>query len=56
MKGGAESRRNRAQAEADASAAAQQQAAETTAEHQEKLDLFKRGFGACLESKGYTVK
>lgn len=23
---------------------------------QEKLDLFKRGFGACLESKGYTVK
>jgi len=29
----------------------QQQAA-----NQEQLKLFKAGFGACLESKGYTVK
>jgi hypothetical protein len=32
---------------AEAQAAAQQQA---------RLDTFKRGFGACLEGKGYTVK
>ena len=35
---------------------AQQQATEQAVAQQEKLDLFKRGFGACLESKEYTVK
>lgn len=46
----------KAQAEADAEAASQRQANEQQAAQQEKLDLFKKGFSACLESKGYTVK
>lgn len=56
LKGGAESRKNRAQAEADATAAAQQQTSQQQAAQQEKLDLFKKGFSACLEAKGYSVK
>ena len=56
LKGGADKRR--AQAEAEKAAAnkqeetVQQQAAAT----QEQLNLFKKGFAACLEPKGYTVK
>lgn len=56
MKGGAESRRKKSQAEADANAAAQQQTSQQQAAQQEKIDLFRKGFSACLESKGYTVK
>ena len=56
LKGGAESRKKKAQAEADAAAAAKQQTSEQQAAQQQKLDLFKKGFSACLESKGYTVK
>jgi hypothetical protein len=49
LKGGAEKRRQRADAEQHA---AQQQQQVT----QEQASLFNKGFGACLESKGYTVK
>jgi hypothetical protein len=56
MKGGAEKRKQQAEAEAQASAAQQQQAAQQQAATQEQTDLFKKGFAACLESKGYTVK
>jgi YMGG-like Gly-zipper len=56
LKGGANSRQQQAKAQEDAAkqqeAAAQQQQAAT----QEQLNLFKKGFSACLESKGYTVK
>jgi hypothetical protein len=55
-------------AQKKASSAAQQQAAQqtaqqqqqaqsqATAEHQQKLDSFKRAFSACMDSKGYSVK
>jgi hypothetical protein len=56
VKGGAEKRRAQEQAQQDAAkkqeATVQQQAAAT----QEQLNLFKKGFAACLEPKGYTVK
>lgn len=56
VKGGAESRKNRAEAEEQAAEAAQQQTAEQHSAQQQQMDLFRKGFGACLESKGYTVK
>ena len=56
MKGGAEKRKQQAaeqqQAAQQQQAAAQQQQAAVN----EQAGLFKKGFGACLESKGYTVK
>ena len=56
MKGGAEKRKQ--QAAAQQQAAQQQQAAaqQQQAAVNEQAGLFKKGFGACLESKGYTVK
>ncbi len=56
MKGGADKRRQ--QAAAQEQAAQQQQAAaqQQQAAVNEQANLFKKGFGACLESKGYTVK
>lgn len=56
LKGGAEKRR--AQAEAEKEAANKQAATvqQQTAATQEQLNLFKKGFAACLEPKGYTVK
>lgn len=56
MKGGAEKRKQ--QAAAQEQAAQQQQAAaqQQQAAVNEQAGLFKKGFGACLESKGYTVK
>jgi hypothetical protein len=56
LKGGAEQRKQQAQAQAQAAAAKQQQAAQQQAANQQQLDLFKKGFAACLEPKGYTVK
>ena len=46
------------QRQAAEQAAQQQQRAtqQTQAAQQEQLGLFKKGFAACLESKGYTVK
>jgi hypothetical protein len=56
MKGGAEKRRAHAQAEQQAAAQQQQATSQQQAAINEKSSLFKKGFGACLESKGYTVK
>ena len=56
MKGGQQKRQQQAQAQQHAAqqqeAAVQQQQAAVN----EQANLFKKGFGACLESKGYTVK
>jgi hypothetical protein len=49
VKGGAEKRRQKKEAEQHA-AQQQQQII------QEQNSLFNKGFGTCLESKGYTVK
>jgi hypothetical protein len=54
--GGAKSRQQQAQAEAQAQANAQQQTAQQQAAQQQQMDLFKKGFAACLEPKGYTIK
>jgi uncharacterized protein YcfJ len=54
--GGRQSRKNQQQA---AEQATQQQAQATQqqqAAQQQQVDLFKKGFAACLEPKGYTVK
>jgi hypothetical protein len=56
MRGGAEKRRANAQAQEQAAAQQQQAAAQQQAAVNEQAALFKKGFGACLESKGYTVK
>jgi uncharacterized protein YcfJ len=54
--GGRQSRKNQQQA-AEQSAQQQQQATQQQqAAQQQQLDLFKKGFAACLEPKGYTVK
>jgi hypothetical protein len=56
VKGGAESRKKQAQSQSEAAAATQQQTAQQQAAQQQQLDLFNKGFAACLEPKGYTVK
>jgi hypothetical protein len=56
LKGGAERRRQQAQAQQDAAKQAQEATQQQHAATQEQLTLFKKGFGACLESKGYKVK
>ena len=56
LKGGAEKRRAQAQAEQDAAKKQEEAAQQQTAATQEQLNLFKKGFAACLEPKGYTVK
>ena len=54
--GGRQSRKNQQQA-AEQSAQQQQQATQQQqASQQQQLDLFRKGFAACLEPKGYTVK
>lgn len=54
--GGRQSRKNQQQA-AQQSAQQQQQATQQQqAASQQQKDLFKKGFAACLEPKGYTVK
>ena len=56
LKGGAEKRRQQAAAQQQAAQQQQQVSAEHQAAINEQAALFKKGFGACLESKGYTVK
>jgi YMGG-like Gly-zipper len=56
LKGGAEKRRAQAQAEQDAAKKQEATVQQQTAATQEQLNLFKKGFAACLEPKGYTVK
>ena len=56
VKGGAEARKKQEQAKQQAAQQQQQAAEQQKAATGEQLTLFKNGFGACLESKGYTVK
>ena len=56
LKGGAEKRRAQEQAQQDAAKKQEATVQQQTAATQEQLNLFKKGFAACLEPKGYTVK
>jgi hypothetical protein len=56
MKGGADARKQQGQAQQAAAAQAQQQAAQQQAAKADQLALFNKGFAACLEGRGYTVK
>jgi hypothetical protein len=60
LAGGAKSRRSKAEAEKQAAAQAEQQAQQQTQQQQaaqaEQRALFNKGFAACLEARGYTVK
>jgi hypothetical protein len=56
LKGGADSRKQQAQAQQDAAKKQEEAAQQQTAATQEQLNLFNKGFAACLEPKGYTVK
>ena len=56
LRGGAERRRQQAQAQQGAAKQQQDATQQQQAAHQEQMKLFKNGFGACLESKGYTIK
>jgi hypothetical protein len=56
LKGGADKRRAQAQAEQEAAKKQEATVQQQTAATQEQLNLFKKGFAACLEPKGYTVK
>lgn len=56
VRGGRQKRQANAQAQEQAAAQQQQAAAQQQAAINEQAALFKKGFGACLESKGYTVK
>jgi len=54
--GGHQSRKHKQQA-AEQTAQQQQQATQQQqAASQQQMDLFRKGFAACLEPKGYTVK
>jgi hypothetical protein len=56
LKGGNEARKQQAQAQQDAAKKQEATVQQQTAATQEQLNLFKKGFAACLEPKGYTVK
>jgi len=56
LKGGADRRRQKAAAQDQAAQQQQANQQQHQAAIQEQQNLFKKGFGACLESKGYTVK
>jgi hypothetical protein len=48
--------KNKEQAAQQAEQQQQQATQQQQAASQEQLDLFKKGFAACLEPRGYTVK
>ena len=54
--GGRQSRKNQQQAAEQSTQQQQQATQQQQAAQQEQLNLFKKGFAACLEPKGYTVK
>jgi len=54
--GGRQSRKNQQQAAEQATQQQQQATQQLQAEQQQQIALFKKGFAACLEPKGYTVK
>jgi uncharacterized protein YcfJ len=54
--GGRQSRKNQQAAAQQATQQQQQATQQAQVANQQQLDLFKKGFAACLEPKGYTVK
>jgi uncharacterized protein YcfJ len=54
--GGRQSRKQQEQATQQAAQQQQQVAQQQQTAQQQQVDLFKNGFAACLEPKGYTVK
>lgn len=56
LAGGRQARKNRREQEEKAAEATAASADAAKAAEQQQLDTFKRGMGACLEGRGYTVK
>lgn len=56
LAGGRQARKNRGAQEEQAKEAAKASEDAAKAAQQQKVDTFKRGLGACLEGRGYTVK
>lgn len=56
LAGGRQSRQQKKQAAEQAEQQQQQVAQQQQAASNEQLDLFRKGFAACLESKDYSVK
>jgi hypothetical protein len=56
LAGGRQARKNRAAQEQQSTETAKASDDAAKAAHQEKVDSFKRGMGACLEGRGYTIK
>ncbi len=56
LAGGRQARKNRSAQEEQAQESAQASEDAAQAAQQQKVDTFKRGLGACLEGRGYTVK
>lgn len=56
LAGGRQARKNRKEQEVQAAESAKASEDAAKAAQQQKLDTFKRGLGACLEGRGYTVK
>jgi len=56
LAGGRQARKNRSAQEQQAKESAQASEDAAQAAQQQKVDTFKRGLGACLEGRGYTVK
>ncbi len=54
--GGRQSRKNQQQAAQQATQQQQQATEQQQGAQQQQVDLFRKGFAACLEPKGYTVK
>ena len=54
--GGRQARKNRREQEEKAAEATAANADAAKAAGQQQIDTFKRGMGACLEGRGYTVK
>ena len=56
LAGGRQSRKIQQAASQEAAEQQQQATQQQPAAQQQQMDLFKKGFAACLEPKGYTVK
>ena len=56
VKGGREQRQAQAQAKEDAAAQQQAATAQTEQAAADQKAMFNKGFAACLEARGYTVK
>lgn len=56
LAGGRQARKNRREQDEKAAESADANVEAANAAQQDKADAFKRGLGACLEGRGYTVK